>query len=120
MAKRRSDDPIYGRKPLSNYEGFKRLDKSLEKLELQARGREKVCDVCQKRCRAWRIVPATFGTKLGPTKAGLSGGLTGRKFVVACDGTPDACAPQLERMGVPAEAIREQEAIDRIGLVLPS
>ncbi len=113
---KRSDDPTsYQRKPLSNYEGFKRLDKSLEKIETNDRAREKVCEVCQRRCRAWRIVPASFGKPLGRTRAGLTGGLKG-KFVVACDGGPESCARMLERSGVPREAIREQEAMERLGL----
>jgi len=116
-----SDDPPKGyiRKPLSNYEGFRRLDKSFEKIEARDRAREKVCDVCGRRMRAWRLVPATFGQKLGITRAGLSGGLTGRKFVVACDSGPDSCAATLLRAGVDKVAVPEHEAMERLGLVLP-
>lgn len=116
---KRSDDPkSYDRKPISNYEGFKRLDKSLEKIDVADRAKAKICEVCLRRCRAWRIVPATFGTRLGETKASLTGGLTG-KFVVACDAGPDGCAAMLTRSGVAAEAIREHELASRLRLELP-
>jgi hypothetical protein len=111
------DRPPFLRKPLSNYEGFKRLDKSLERLELRDRANSKICDVCGRRVRAWRIVPASAGKRLGPTRAGLTGGLTG-KFLVACDNGPGGCAAMLERSGVPEDAIREDEAIKRLGLIL--
>lgn len=110
------DKPSFGRKAISNYEGFKRLDNSLQKIELRDRAREKICDVCQRRCRAWRIVPATFGTSLrgSPFKG---------RFVVACDAGPQGCAESLIRAGVADDAIAQQEARSRLerlcGLVLP-
>lgn len=129
-----SDDPPrnYKRNRLSNYEGFKRLDKSLEKLELQERGREKVCDVCGRRMRAWRIVPATFGHLLTGLRSQTSGTFAGTpmagyidshlkptiggpfrgKFVVACDAGKDSCAAMLDRAGVPLAAMKEQAQID--------
>ena len=116
---KRSDDPVYIRRELSNREGFRRMELAQEKLEQRARGMEKLCDICGRRTRAYRLVPATFGTKLGPTRAGLSGGLTGRKFALCCDGQDHSCARSLERVGVPEKAIAEQEAMDRLGLVLP-
>lgn len=130
-----NDDPPdnYKRRQLSNYEGYKRLDKSFEKLEVRDRAREKCCDVCGRRMRAWRIVPATFGhllsglrshtagTFAGPPAAGYVdshlkpriGGPFRGKFVVACDAGPDSCAAMLDRSGVPQAALREQAQIDR-------
>ncbi len=120
---RRSDDPTtYKRQPVSNYEGFKRLDKSLEKIDAKEDGRAKVCDLCHKRCRAWRIVPATFGQPLGRTRAAKTGGLQG-KFVVACDAGPESCASMLTRSGVAKQGVEEQEAVARLaklGIVRPS
>jgi hypothetical protein len=116
---KRSDDPIYNRKHLSNYEGYKRLDKSLEKLAARDAARAKLCEVCGNRTRAWRIVPASAGTRIGVTRASLlSGGLRG-KFIVACDNGPGGCAAMLERSGVVRDAIEEEEAMRRMGLVLP-
>lgn len=110
------DKPAFGRKAISNYDGFKRLDRSLEKIELRDRAREKVCDVCQRHCRAWRIVPATFGTVLRGTP--FRG-----PVVVACDAGPEGCAESLIRAGVADDAVSQQEAKDRLerlcGLVLP-
>ena len=118
---KRSDDPSYDRKPLSNYEGFKRLDKSLEKIDAKESARSKICDVCGRRMRAWRLVPATFGKTLGPTRAGVfRGALTG-KFVLVCDAGPDGCAETLIRAGVAKEGVEENAAIERVknlGLIL--
>lgn len=114
--------PPYIRRPLSNYEGFKRLEASLEKIEKRETAKQQCCDICHRRCRAWRIVPATFGHAIARRLATrMSGGLRG-KFVVCCDG-PDGCARMLEASGVPKAAIEEQKQIDRLGelgIVVPS
>lgn len=114
--------PLYGRRPLSNYEGFKRLDKSLERIAGTESAAAKLCDVCHKRTRAWRMVPATFGANI-KTKASVGRGALRGKFVLACDNGPDSCAAMLDRSGVPREAIREQERIDelgKLGIAVPS
>lgn len=114
--------PSYIRRPLSNYEGFKRLDASLEKIANRETAKQQCCDICHRRCKAWRIVPATFGHTIARSLAAKkSGGLRG-KFVVCCDG-PGGCAEMLTRSGVPRAAIEEQKAIDRLGdlgIVVPS
>lgn len=104
---------MYLRKQLSQKEGFRRLDKSLEKLELRARATEKVCDVCHRRCRAWRIIPHVDGVRLG--------GVAGRfgKVLVCCDAGPDGCAARLTRAGAVKQAIGQREAMKRLGLVVP-
>jgi hypothetical protein len=116
----RSDDPKnYKRRPLSNREGFRRLDKSLEKIELGDRAREKICEVCQRRCRAWRIVPATAGQPIiGKQGAAIAGG---GRFLVCCDGGPEGCAEMLIRAGVPAEELRQRIArarLKKLGVVV--
>jgi hypothetical protein len=124
---KRSDDPKnYKRRPLSNYEGFKRLDGSLEKLEKKDRAREKVCEVCHCRCRAWRIVPATAGSPIasGETPAGKPqhAWLKGN-FLVCCDAGPDGCAAQLLRAGVHIEELRQRKLRERaaaLGIALVS
>lgn len=107
------DKPSYRRRQLSQYEGFKRLDKSLEKLETRASAREKVCDLCHRRCRAWRIIPHVDGKKLAGA-AGMFG-----KVIVACDAGPNGCAAVLTRAGCVKQAIAEREAMKRLGLVVP-
>lgn len=116
----RSDDPKnYKRRPLSNYEGFKRLEKSFAKLEGEDRAREKICDVCQKRCRAWRIVPATAGQPImGKQGKAIAGG---GKFLVCCDAGPEGCAEMLIRSGVPAEELRQRKQraeLGKLGIVI--
>ena len=114
----RSDDPKnYVRRRLSNYEGFKRLDKSLEKIELTNRGREKICDVCQTRCRAWRIVPATAGRPIGGVR------LQQGNYLLCCDAGPDGCAETLTRAGVPGDELRAREArarLAKLGVIWPA
>jgi hypothetical protein len=116
----RSDDPKnYKRRPLSNYEGWKRLDKSFAKLEGQDRAREKICEVCQRRCRAWRIVPATAGQPIVGKQGGPIAG--GGRFLVCCDAGPDGCAELLIRSGVPAEELRQRvqrAALKKLGVVV--
>ncbi len=114
-ASHHSDDvQVYDRKPLSQKEGFRRIEASLEKLELRDKAREKLCEVCGRRCRAWRIVPCTEGQRLGVTEASLlSGGLRG-KFIVACDAGPNGCAEMLLRAGVDKPALEEQRAEERL------
>lgn len=96
------------RRPISNYEGYKRLDKAFEKIELRDRAGEKVCDVCHRRCRAWRIVPSTAGS----TIVGFEG-----KFLVCCDAGPEGCAEVALRAGVHVEELRERELRKRLAAV---
>ena len=116
----RSDDPKnYKRRPLSNYEGFKRLDKSLQKIETGDRAREKICEVCQRRCRAWRIVPATAGQPIIGKQGGPIAG--GGRFLVCCDAGPEGCAEMLIRSGVPTEELRQRRAranLKKLGIVV--
>lgn len=107
------DKPTYVRKPLSNYEGYKRLDKSLEKIATRAARNSEVCDVCHRRVRAWRVVPHIEGHKLAG-RAGRFG-----KVLLCCDTGPEACAATLTRAGCVKQAVEVGEAMKRLGLVLP-
>jgi hypothetical protein len=120
-ASHHSDDvQVYDRKQLSNREGFRRLEASLEKIHNRKSGQEKLCDVCGRRTRAWRMVPAKFGTKPAMNRARLNDrtALTGR-VVLACDAGPDGCAAMLDRAGVSRDAIELEERLKKLGLVLP-
>jgi hypothetical protein len=103
------------KKRISNYEGFKALDKLQEKI---AEGklkpprepvRDHLCEVCKTRKRSVRVVPClTMGRKLtGTPLKGL--------FVLACD----ECARSLERAGVPQAAAEQTKRMAALGLVLP-
>jgi hypothetical protein len=106
------DKPSYVRKPLSQKEGFRRLDKAMEKIAARENANSKVCDVCHRRTRAWRVVPAREGVQLSGA-AGMFG-----KVLVCCDNGPSGCASVLTRAGVADEAIRERESMRRLGLIL--
>jgi hypothetical protein len=108
-----SDRPSYVRRPLSNREGFRRLDVALGKLAEQKSARATLCDVCHRRVFATRIVPSVDGHRL-PGAAGRFG-----PALVCCDTGPDSCAARLTRAGVPQQAAAQREAMRRLGLVLP-
>lgn len=97
---------------LSQREGWRRIDDAKRKLEDRARGQEKVCDVCKRRCRAWRLVPCLDGNVLVNTN------LQGR-FVVACDANADGCASTLDRAGVAKQAVDVQSRMAAAGMVMP-
>lgn len=104
------DKPPYIRRPLSQYEGFKRLDKALEKLELRDKAKESICDVCKRRCKATRLIPHVDGRVMfGP--ASRFG-----KVLVCCDGK-DGCAARLTAQGCVATAIQEKMAMARLGVL---
>lgn len=107
------DKPMYVRKPLSNYEGFKRLDKAFANIEQRAGQNSVVCDVCHRRVRAWRVVPHIEGHKLAG-KAGRFG-----KVLLCCDTGPDGCAARLTRAGCVEQAVAVGDAMKRLGLVTP-
>ena len=98
---------------MSQREGWRRIDAAKEKLETRARGMEKVCDVCGRRMRAWRIVPCLDGKVLVNTN------LVGR-FVVACDANEDGCAQTLIRAGVDKQAVDVQTRMAHAGMVIPT
>lgn len=101
-------------KPMSNYEGHKRLEENLEKDRQKRAGGRQVCDVCHRRAGSWRIVPCVDGHKLKPTAAGFRG-----KFLVCCDDGPEGCAATLERAGVARQAVATQARIEALGLEVP-
>jgi hypothetical protein len=109
----------YTQKRLSNYEGFKRLDAMLEKVDAgklkppREPMRDFLCEVCSRRKRSVRAVPClTMGKKLVGTK--LKG-----LFVLVCDDGPGSCAAALERAGVPQKAAEQNRRMLALGLVIP-
>lgn len=100
------DKPSYVRKPLSNYEGYKRLEAGLEKSGRIASARHDiVCDVCRRHTRNSQLVPSVFGQRQHPPLQG--------SFLLCCTG-PEGCAGKLERAGVVDEALRNAEAKRRL------
>ncbi len=102
---------------VSNYEGFKRLDKLQEKIATgkltppREQQRDHICEICKCRKPSVKVVPSLIaGHKLPGTK------FTGL-FVLACDGR-DGCAAMLERAGVPQAAAEQNRRMAALGLVL--
>lgn len=107
------------RRRISNYEGFKRLDAMLEKVDSgklkppREPVRDFLCEVCSRRKRSVRAVPSlVMGHKLPGTP--LQG-----TFVLACDDGPGSCAMALERAGVPQKVAEQAQRMLALGLVMP-
>ena len=92
--------------PLSNYEGWKRLELGYQLAQQKAAAKVPKCDECGKDARAWRLVASLKGMH---THCNLIG-----RFERLCDGRHDSCAQKRVRSGDPEQEIGRASCRERV------